>query len=519
MNLGDLQFTVYGINGLPLAGVTPTRTAYDVATGAAATPPTVTTSDSDGVCTVPLGADSGPHIAMLLDFGPTAHAQFRYQLYDSPTLANLDSVFLARNAAGAPVVGLSPVFSFCKDLITGSAVTAPTVREIGSGIYAAPQAAAAGQQVAGRIDLGAACLPRFLDYASIADPAAAQATPGVMVSDPGILTLSQVREICRERSDFVEDPFFADAELNGWISISYKKLYRKLAKMFDGAYFRALPFGVIISGQGLYDLPRDFLQLLGVDFLRNGTGAWAVSTVRYVGQAAPNSGGITLSGVGTAYHKVSLKSDSATSVRVTIDGYTYPSSLSLTLSSPASLATFTGDTSLGTIAASRAAVLSVGDVWGAYSYYAFAATAEFTPAVLFSSAERNRFTAGSLSAFGSAPSLRYQLAGRQIEFLGVTGGAARIRYVPRPVELAVDTDVLDGIAGWEEYVICDVVAKMRLKDEQDPSVEVALMRELEASIDSEASRRDSTGQSCGSDALANQFLYPGFGLWPGPGGR
>lgn len=46
-------------------------------------------------------------------------------------------------------------------------------------------------------------------------------------------------------------------------------------------------------------------------------------------------------------------------------------------------------------------------------------------------------------------------------------GTYRIWYVPRATELAADTDTLDGVNGWEEYVIVDAAMKILIKEESD----------------------------------------------------
>lgn len=49
-------------------------------------------------------------------------------------------------------------------------------------------------------------------------------------------------------------------------------------------------------------------------------------------------------------------------------------------------------------------------------------------------------------------------------------------YVPRITPMAVDADVLDGVNGWEEFVVLDAAIKCMVKEESDPS---ALMKQLE----------------------------------------
>jgi hypothetical protein len=69
-------------------------------------------------------------------------------------------------------------------------------------------------------------------------------------------------------------------------------------------------------------------------------------------------------------------------------------------------------------------------------------------------------------------------------------GSYRIWYVPRATTLALDSSTLDGINGWEEYVVVDAARQCLDKEESDTQ---ALMLEKEAlkqRIITMAARRD-----------------------------
>lgn len=60
----------------------------------------------------------------------------------------------------------------------------------------------------------------------------------------------------------------------------------------------------------------------------------------------------------------------------------------------------------------------------------------------------------------------YRVIGSQIEFSPrPPSGTYVVRYVPVPGELTADADVLDGVLGWEEFVVVDVAIQLRLKEE------------------------------------------------------
>jgi hypothetical protein len=63
----------------------------------------------------------------------------------------------------------------------------------------------------------------------------------------------------------------------------------------------------------------------------------------------------------------------------------------------------------------------------------------------------------------------------------------------------------DGYGGWEEYVIADVVAKIKIKDEADPAAELALKKDLRERIVKAAQDRDTTGPEVFSDVESSDF--------------
>ncbi len=69
----------------------------------------------------------------------------------------------------------------------------------------------------------------------------------------------------------------------------------------------------------------------------------------------------------------------------------------------------------------------------------------------------------------------YRLVGATIEFNPMpTSGTYRVSYVPVPSELADDADEMDGVLGWEEYVVCGAALDVLVKEE----AEEAAMQQL-----------------------------------------
>ena len=84
--------------------------------------------------------------------------------------------------------------------------------------------------------------------------------------------------------------------------------------------------------------------------------------------------------------------------------------------------------------------------------------------------ERNRFifpnvTAGYLGVFN----MRYRLMGNTLYFIPTpaAGQFITVWYVPRLPWLLKDTDILDGVSGWTEYVVIDAAIKALKKEESD----------------------------------------------------
>lgn len=65
-----------------------------------------------------------------------------------------------------------------------------------------------------------------------------------------------------------------------------------------------------------------------------------------------------------------------------------------------------------------------------------------------------------------------------------------IWYVQAPQLLAADGDVLDGVAGFEDWVVCFAALRICTRQETDPSAVMAEMARVEASIVATAADRD-----------------------------
>jgi hypothetical protein len=110
----------------------------------------------------------------------------------------------------------------------------------------------------------------------------------------------------------------------------------------------------------------------------------------------------------------------------------------------------------------------------------------------FMFAERNKYSLPYLRNSMGRTSLRYRLINTKIMFNQIpqAGLQARLWYVPEPTNLSLDTDTLDGISGWEEYVIIDAAVKALQKEESDTSDLRASKMEMKARLVEMAENRD-----------------------------
>jgi hypothetical protein len=107
--------------------------------------------------------------------------------------------------------------------------------------------------------------------------------------------------------------------------------------------------------------------------------------------------------------------------------------------------------------------------------------------------DRNKFIYPQVqNTFMGVFNLAYRMIGDRIKFIPTPAGNQYLRlwYIPRLREPLLDTDMLDGISGWTEYVIIDAAIKAMQKEESDVSVLMAQKAAIIARIDGAAQNRD-----------------------------
>jgi hypothetical protein len=107
--------------------------------------------------------------------------------------------------------------------------------------------------------------------------------------------------------------------------------------------------------------------------------------------------------------------------------------------------------------------------------------------------ERNSYVFPNISStYAGVFNLRYRLVGNSLMFIPTpsAGQIIQVWYVPRVVTLLQDTDILDGVSGWTEYVIVDAAIKALEKEESPTDTLMVQKAQLIKRIEESAMNRD-----------------------------
>ncbi len=114
----------------------------------------------------------------------------------------------------------------------------------------------------------------------------------------------------------------------------------------------------------------------------------------------------------------------------------------------------------------------------------------------------------------AAPACSYRIVGATIQFNPTPAdGTYKVRYVPVPGTLSADGDTLDGVLGWEEYVILYAAYKLLQKEGSHADADrlKSDARELMQRIQDEAQAAEMSEGTC----IQNVRSSSGYDL---PGG-
>lgn len=137
----------------------------------------------------------------------------------------------------------------------------------------------------------------------------------------------------------------------------------------------------------------------------------------------------------------------------------------------------------------------------------------------FEFVQRNLWNFPNVYTFYGITNLRYRLNGNNLYIVPIpsSGQTIRIWYIPRPNQLINDTDTLDMVSGWEEYIIIDACIKAMIKEETDPSAYMAQKQAVISRIENAAENRDVGEPETVSDSKRRNLAWSDDDGW-GSGG-
>lgn len=134
----------------------------------------------------------------------------------------------------------------------------------------------------------------------------------------------------------------------------------------------------------------------------------------------------------------------------------------------------------------------------------------------FNFIDRNQYVFPQLNTnYLGVFNLRYHVLGNNIQFIPQPAGNQLIYlwYIPRMTTLLQDSDILDGVSGWSEYVVVDAAIKALMKEESDTTMlmqqKMALLKRIEES---------SQNRDAGEPATVSDTRRSSYGNGNGPFG-
>lgn len=127
----------------------------------------------------------------------------------------------------------------------------------------------------------------------------------------------------------------------------------------------------------------------------------------------------------------------------------------------------------------------------------------------FEAIQANLWNFPNVYTFYGITNLRYRLWGGNLQIVPIAtaGQTIRIWYSPRPDQLILDTDIVDGFADYEELIVVDACIKVLAKQEQDISIYAAQKALMLSQIEEAAENRDVGSPETVSDSRRANFSW------------
>lgn len=141
--------------------------------------------------------------------------------------------------------------------------------------------------------------------------------------------------------------------------------------------------------------------------------------------------------------------------------------------------------------------------------HASSSTTDYQTLYPFNFNERNRRNREFNRALFGIVSLTYRIVNNKLYIYPqeAAAGQYRIWYVQRASDLVNDTDTVDGVNGWEEYIVIDAAIKMLGKEESDTTVLKDEKERIKQRIIDMAAERDA-GSSERITDVTRSLYYP-----------
>lgn len=275
------------------------------------------------------------------------------------------------------------------------------------------------------------------------------------MSSSSTISLGALRLQAQQKSDMENNPAISTPEWNVMLSNSYKELYDLLVSAYGNDYYVQTPFQFTVNNAQLYPLPSDFYKLLGVDLQYSASPSGWITLKRYEfierNKASYLNQSAIISSLAQAWYipeptNLIFMPTCSTTINSTTVGVTNASTLSVGMSvqGPSSNSPIPRNTT----------IVSVG-----------------TTSVVLSNASTATVPIVTLSMW-------------------------------------TDAVTIDGISGWEEYILLDAAIKSGIKQE-NPVAELMKQKEdMRQRIMAMAEGRDAGQASHVSDAYSvNGYCY------------
>lgn len=275
-----------------------------------------------------------------------------------------------------------------------------------------------------------------------------------------VVSLGALRLQAQDRADLENNQIISTQMWNQYISQSYKELYDLLVGAYGNDYFVASPYSLTMTANQFYALPSDFYKLLGVDIQNSASPTGWASLKRFE----------FLSRNQYSYLQSNLNTTAQTS-RV----WYIPEPTSLQF-----LPTCATTLSSAVVTMTDASVITAGmSVAGV-----------------------------GIPAYAYVTAVNVTVSPNQVTLSAVC-------VVTQPIvclQFWTDASQVDGIAGWEEYVIIDAAIKANIKQEGNVGELRVQKQAMLDRINAMAEGRDAGQAHHSTDALAiNSWGYNSIG--------